>query len=173
MQAYEYFTSQKQWERYLKDLLRTNDTALLRSVVLVYNGQTEEERHKGKSIEDNCIGFDKIDAAEMGAIARKIKAGKVLTKSELAKTRNKMPKYWRQLMVVSKERAEAKKRKRVGEAYNERAEAKTVDEHEFERREQFRNCCEALRRCSEEGISCDYGICDECPIATGLQLRLF
>ena len=84
MTAWEYFTSQKQWELYLKDLIRTNDTALLQSIICIYNNQTEEEKTKGKSIEDNCIGFSKIDAAEMGEIARKIKAGKALTKGELA-----------------------------------------------------------------------------------------
>ena len=92
MAAWEYFTSQKQWESYLKDLVRTNDQALLRAIVLIYDNQTDEEKLKGESIEDNCIGFSKIDAAEMGAIARKIKAKKQLSKGELAKSRNKMQK---------------------------------------------------------------------------------
>lgn len=31
---------------------------------------------------------------------------------------------------------------------------------------------EEIRRCLEKGISCDYGICDECPaINSSLQLR--
>lgn len=55
MAAWEYFTSQKQWEAYLKDLLKTNDKALLRAIVLVYDNQTPEEKDKGESIEDNCI----------------------------------------------------------------------------------------------------------------------
>lgn len=89
MAAWEYFTSQKQWEAYLKDLLKTNDKALLRAIVLIYDNQTPEEKDKGESIEDNCIGFSKIDAKEMGDIARKIKANKALTKGELAKSRRK------------------------------------------------------------------------------------
>lgn len=171
MAAWEYFTNQKQWEAYLKDLIRTNDQALLRAIVLIYDSQTDEEKMKGESIEDNCIGFSKIDAAEMGAIARKIKAKKELSKGELAKSRNKMQKYWKQLMVISKKQAESKKQK-VEETYNEETEYAAIDEYEFERKEQFRGYCEALRRCSEDGISCDYGICDECPITTGFQLRL-
>lgn len=158
MAAWEYFTSQKQWESYLKDLVRTNDQALLRAIVLIYDNQTDEEKLKGESIEDNCIGFSKIDAAEMGAIARKIKAKKQLSKGELAKSRNKMQKYWKQLMIISKKQAEAKKQQ-----YDD----------ENEKKEQFKDFCEVLRRCSEEGISCDYGICDECPVTTGIQLRLF
>ena len=40
-----------------------------------------------------------------------------------------------------------------------------------EKLERFRQDIETLRKCSEEGISCEYGICDECPITTGFQLR--
>lgn len=173
MAVWEYFTSQKQWELYLKDLIKTNDTALLQSIVCIYNNQTEEEKNKGKSIEDNCIGFSKIDAAEMGEIARKIKAGKALTKGELAKSRNKMQKYWKQLMIISKKQAEAKKLQEQKELEAKMAEEELAAQKEdAEKLERFRHDIEVLRKCSEEGISCEYGICDECPITTGFQLRL-
>lgn len=165
MAAWEYFTSQKQWEAYLKDLLKTNDKALFGAIVLIYDNQTPEEKDKGESIEDNCIGFSKIDAKEMGDIAKKIKANKALTKGELAKSRNKMQKYWKQLMIISKKQAEAKKLQEQKEL-----EAKLAEE-DAEKLERFRHDIETLRKCSEEGISCEYGICDECPITTGFQLR--
>ena len=163
MAAWEYFTSQKQWEAYLKDLLKTNDKALLRAIVLVYDNE---------SIEDNCIGFSKIDAKEMGDIARKIKANKALTKGELAKSRNKMQKYWKQLMIISKKQAEAKKLQEQKELEAKLAEEELAAQKEdAEKLERFRQDIETLRKCSEEGISCEYGICDECPITTGFQLR--
>lgn len=99
---WETFTNQKQWEAYLKNLLKTNDSALIKAIVLVYDLQTAEEKNTGKSIEENKIGFSKIDAYELGNIARRIKREEVLTESELAKSRNKMPKYWKQLMIISK-----------------------------------------------------------------------
>lgn len=167
MAAWEYFTSQKQWEAYLKDLLKTNNKALLRAIMLIYDNQTPEEKNKGESIEDNCIGFSKIDAKEMGDIARKIKDNKALTKEELAKSRNKMQKYWKQLMIISKKQAEDK--------LIEQAEAKLIEletqEENAEKLKQFKQDIETLRKCSEEGIACEYGICDECPITTGFQLR--
>ena len=172
MAAWEYFTSQKQWEAYLKDLLKTNDKALLRAIVLIYNNQTDEEKNKGESIEDNRIGFSKIDAKEMGDIAKKIKAGKALTKGELAKSRNKMQKYWRQLMIISKEQAEAKKLQKQKELEDMLAEELAAIEEDKLKLEQFREHNEILRRCSEEGIACSYGICDECPITTGFQMRM-
>lgn len=176
MAAWEYFTSQKQWEAYLKDLLKTNNKALLRAIVLIYDNQTPEEKDKGESIEDNCIGFSKIDAKEMGDIARKIKANKALTKRELAKSRNKMQKYWKQLMIISKKRIEAKRLQEQRE--EEELEAKMAEEElaaqkeDAEKLERFRQSVETLRKCLEEGISCEHGICDECPITTGFQMRM-
>lgn len=173
MAAWEYFTSQKQWELYLKDLIRTNDTALLRSIVCIYNNQTEEEKNKDKSIEDNHIGFSKIDAAEMGEIARKIKAGEVLTKGELAKSRNKMQKYWKQLMIISKQKAESKRKAMEAEEFRKaEEEVIALEQYEQERLQRFREYHEVLKRCIEEGIVCEYGICDECPITTGFQFKL-
>ena len=173
MAAWEYFTSQKQWEAYLKDLLKTNDKALLRAIVLIYDNQTFEEKDKGESIENNSIGFSKIDAKEMSDIARKIKAGKALTKEELAKSRNKMQKYWKQLMIISKERAEAKKLQEQKEFEAKMTEEElTTQKEDAEKLERFRQDIEILRKCSEEGISCEYGICDECPVITGFQTRM-
>ena len=173
MAAWEYFTSQKQWEAYLKDLLKTNDKALLKAIVLIYDNQTPEEKDRGESIEDNCIGFSKIDAKEMGDIARKIKAGKVLTKGELAKSRNKMQKYWKQLMIISKKRAEARKLQKQRALEIKMAEEElAIQKEDAEKLERFRQDIEILRKCSEEGISCEYGICDECPITTGFQMRM-
>ena len=170
--AWEYFTNQKQWEAYLKDLLRISDKALLKAIVLIYDDQTIEEKDKGKSIENNCVGFSKIDAKEMGDIARKIKANSVLTKGELAKSRNKMQKYWKQLMIISKKQAEAKKLQEQKELEAKMAEEELAAQKEdTEKLERFRQDIETLRKCSEEGISCEYGICDECPITTGFQLR--
>ena len=138
MAAWEYFTSQKQWEAYLKDLLKTNDQALLKSIVLVYDNQTDEEKNKGESIEDNCIGFSKIDAKEMGDIAKKIKADKALTKGELAKSRNKMQKYWKQLMIISKKQAEAKKLQEQKELEDKLAEeVAAIEEEDKLKLEQF------------------------------------
>lgn len=164
MAVWEHFTTQKQWKAYLKDLLKTNDKALLRAIVLIYDNQTPEEKNKGKSIENNCVGFSKIDAKEMGDIARKIKAGKALTKGELAKSRNKMQKYWKQLMIISKKKAEAKKLQEQREKELEATEGKWEDKLKLE---WLREYNEALRRCSEEGVACSFGICDECPNTTG------
>lgn len=166
MSVWERFTSRKQWETYLKDLVATNDKALKRAIVLIYNNQTEEEKNKEESLEDNLSGFSKIDAKEMGEIARKILKGRELTDGEISKSRNKMKKYWRQLMLISKKQARDKKAREQIELESK------IDEERPVRLDLFREYNETIRKCVEEGISCEYGICDECPVMTGFQMRM-
>ena len=154
MRIWENFTNQEQWKTYLRELVKTNDRALLKSILCIYNNQTSEEKEKGESIEDNYSGFSKVDAYEMGQIAKKIKSGQSLTKGELAKSRNKMQKYWKQLMIISKRKMQIKKQE----------EQEIIEE--LKRIEYIaRNLLlsnEELERCSNEGRACEYGICSEC-----------
>lgn len=171
--GWQYFTTLKQWEAYLKDLLKINDKALLKAIVLIHDLQTEEEKAKGESTEDNFVGWTKWDAKEMGNIAKKIKRGEPLTIGELAKSRNKMQKYWKQLMYISKHQQEEKAKAEALELENKLAEeARLAEVQNKEGREQFKQHNEMLRRCAEEGIACDYGICDECPVTQGFQMRM-
>lgn len=171
--AWKYFTSQKQWEAYLKDLLKSNDTALKRAIVLIYNRQTEPERYNGQSTEENGVGFSKIDANEMGAIAKRIIEGKELTKGELAKSRNKMGKYWKQLMEISKAqqaKVESDEQKRLEEKLAEEERAAMMEDAQA--LQMFKEHNEVLRKCAEDGVQCSFGICDECPNVTGFQTRM-
>lgn len=102
LRPWEEFTSKRQWREYLTNLLKTNDRALLKAITVIYDFQTEEEKLKGAAIDENDRGFGKVDARDLGHIAEKIRANIPLTEGELARARNKMPKYWQQLMAVSK-----------------------------------------------------------------------
>lgn len=102
MKPWESFTNQQQWKEYLQNLVRTNKRALYRAIVLIADLQTNEEKAYGATIEHNGVGFGSIDAELMTSLALRIKAGGELSERELAICRNKMPKYWRQLMVISK-----------------------------------------------------------------------
>ena len=159
MAVWDNFTTDKQWEEYLKQLVKTNDKALYKAIVIIYNNQTEEEKVKQESVEDNNVGFTKWDAKELGNIARKIIGGEQLTSGEIAKSRNKMQKYWKQLMIVSKRQIAT------------RAQQELVERQKISK-QHFQDSLETLRRCSEQGTPCEFGICDECPVAQGLQMRL-
>ena len=161
MAIWDTFTNQKQWEQYLEGLVKSNDVALYKAIVLIYQNQTYEEQTKGQSIKDNYVGFTKWDAEQMTSIAVKIIHKQKLSDGEVAKDRNKMQKYWRQLMVISKnniQRRELEKSQR--ELEEQRAQYQLEQEIVRQRNE-------ILRQCAEDGISCGYGICDECVLTTG------
>lgn len=164
--AWMYFTTQEQWKQYLQDVVSKSSNACCQAIVAIDNWQTEPERMQGESTEDNGVGWTKYDAKEMVQLANKIRNGQQLTGGELAKSKNKMKKYWKQLMQISKakiEQVEAQERERF-----EREAQKELER----RKQQFRESLEVLRKCGEEGIACEYGICDECPLTRGYQLRL-
>lgn len=100
--VYMKFTNQNQWKDYIQNLLRTNDLAVKRAVIAIYNRQTFEEKMKHKAAEDNKRGFSKIDAEFLSAAAVAFLDGKEVDDTSMIVVRNKMKKYWRQLMLVSK-----------------------------------------------------------------------
>lgn len=153
---WEQFKTQKQWKEYLTNLLKTNDNALKISIVRIWEYQTNEEQMTKQSIEENKVGFTKIDAMCLGTIAEKIKTNQPLSKGELAKSRNKMLKYWKQLMRISK----AKMEMQCLEQQKQIEEYKINFEHFQEQHQQ-----EKLR-CLEKGIPCSYGCCDECQMSS-------
>lgn len=95
---WKYLATQKQWKAYLCDLLDYSDDAVKMAIVHIDYMQTDAEKYSGQSIEENTVGWTKVDANEMGLIADKIRSGQQLTAGEMAKSRNKMKKYWKQLM---------------------------------------------------------------------------
>lgn len=158
MAEWDNFTNQKQWEKYLRNLVRTNEKALLKSIILIYNNQTFEEKEAGTSIYENKIGFNRFDSKEMMRIARKLKQRVPLTEYEIAYARIVMPKYWKQLMIISKQKQKDKKEQEEFEEELEKERILTQEKKELSR-ELEENIC----RCMNEGISCSYYICDECP----------
>lgn len=96
--------TQNEWKEYLQRLIRTNDRALYRAIVVIGDGQTPEELALAETVDHNERGFGSVDAEFMTSVYFRIKAGQPLTPKQLAVARNKMPKYWKQLMRVAKAR---------------------------------------------------------------------
>lgn len=99
---WEQFTNQKQWKEYITQIIKTNDRALIRSILIIYELQTNDEKMSGSTTEHNGVGFGGVDAEFMTSLALQIKRGQPLSEKQRAIARNKMPKYWKQLMMVSK-----------------------------------------------------------------------
>lgn len=112
VKPWENFKTQLEWKQYLQDLVRTNDKALLRAIWVIYQRQTGEEQKTGVTTEENGMGFSKIDAEFFTQIMVQLKHGQKISNRQMAIARNKMPKYWRQLMEVSKENMAQKEKAR-------------------------------------------------------------
>lgn len=91
-----------QWKEYLQNLVRTDDKALLKAIVVIGQYQTAEELAMAETVDHNNRGFGAVDAEFMTGLYFRILRNEPLTRRELAIAHNKMPKYWRQLMEVAK-----------------------------------------------------------------------
>lgn len=91
-----------QWKEYLQNLIRTDEKALLRAIVVIGQYQTAEELAMAETVDHNNQGFGAVDAEFMTVCYFRLLRGEELSPKQLAVARNKMPKYWRQLMRVAK-----------------------------------------------------------------------
>ena len=110
VKKWEAFKTQKEWKDYLQELVKTNDRALLRAIWVIYARQTVEEQIYGVSTEENGRGFSKIDAQFFTELVVQMQHGRELSPRQMAIARNKITKYWRQLMEESKAKMEREER---------------------------------------------------------------
>lgn len=128
--CYFGFTTQKQWKSYLKELIKTNDRAVIRGVIQIYNRQTFDEQVEQESNVVNGIGFNKNDAPFMSTVAIAFISGKEVDKKTFEIARNKLTHYWRQLMQISKEGLDDKLRE-IQERLSKEAKANgSIDDNE-------------------------------------------
>jgi hypothetical protein len=81
--------------------LMTNNRWLMRAVVAIYEKQTDNERAEDKTVEQNGIGFNAIDANIMSSFARQIQDTGSLSRRQLDIARTKMKKYCGQLSKIA------------------------------------------------------------------------
>jgi hypothetical protein len=119
----------KQWKAYIQGLLKENDEAVKQALVRLYNCQEQDEMRDKKSVHENGVGFNKIDAYYLSKSAEKVLQGKQLSESELNACRWSIMKYWRQLAEMSKKKlAKMKFEKQIE---NETEEQKQIRENGF------------------------------------------
>lgn len=86
----------------IREKLKTDDRWLIRGLMAIYAGQTQEEKSIGATKEDNGIGFNGCDAEILTSFAQGFIMYGRLTPKQLAITRNKMVKYAGQLVKLAK-----------------------------------------------------------------------
>lgn len=81
----------------IKALIKTNDKALCRAILRLYNEQTEDEKTTGDTKHSNGVGFNKFDAEILSSFAEFFKRTGFLTAKQMIVARKKMIKYSKQL----------------------------------------------------------------------------
>lgn len=89
----------------IHNLLDTNPRAVERALVAIYRRQTADEQAQHATRHSNGIGFSAFDAEFCTDVAQKLISGYYngLTPKQLAVSRNKMKRYWRQLVEVAEQ----------------------------------------------------------------------
>lgn len=78
--------------------LCTNKEWIEHALLLLYSYQTEEEKEEGVTSEDNGKGFNYNDGLIFSQYALVLLANKSLTDYQLDVCKQKIPKYWKQIL---------------------------------------------------------------------------
>lgn len=85
----------------IKELLAKNDEMVKRSVLKLYERQTELEQSSEETKEDNGVGFNGADAPILSSFAKFIIKTGFLTSKQTAIARKKLTKYANQLAKIA------------------------------------------------------------------------
>lgn len=85
----------------VQELLASNDVAVLRALVAIYNNQTDEEQSSERTYYDNGIGFSGIDGEILSSFAKQLLKRGSLSEKQMVILRKKMKKYWKQLVAIA------------------------------------------------------------------------
>ncbi len=83
-------------------LISSNDEAALRALNTIYANQNAVEQEKGKTVSKNGVGFTAYDATVLTSIAKFYRRTGFVTADQLTVVRQRIVKYWRQLLNAAK-----------------------------------------------------------------------
>ena len=89
---------------YIQELIAKNDQAVIRALLAIYDRQTESEKADQTTKEDNGVGFNGVDGIILSSFAEWYKNKGFLSPKQLAISRNKMKRYWKQLLAIAEEK---------------------------------------------------------------------
>lgn len=83
------------------ELLENSDEMVRRSVVKIYQYQTDDEQRTEQTRHHNGVGFNGVDGEIMSSFAKQIMSGRKLTDNQLGMARKKIRKYAGQLTKIA------------------------------------------------------------------------
>jgi hypothetical protein len=84
----------------IQNLLKTNDNAVISALMRIYDRQTSDEQDVKDTRDWNSVGFTGVDAYILSSFVEGYKKYNRLTPKQMAIARNKMKKYWKQLLDI-------------------------------------------------------------------------
>lgn len=93
----------------IKTMLETNDKAVARAVMALYQRQTADEQSSEETKHHNSVGFNAADARYLSYCATYAQRSGRLTGKHLIKARSKVIKYREQLANIANENEKRKK----------------------------------------------------------------
>jgi hypothetical protein len=84
----------------LRELLATNDAAVVKGMLRIYEYQTETEQNIQATVEHNDVGFSGCDGQILASFAEQYKVRGSLTEKQMVIARKKMKKYAGQLLLI-------------------------------------------------------------------------
>lgn len=85
----------------IQKLIDTNDRAVERAILRIYDLQTADEKTSGETRDHNKVGFSGAHSRSGSYYATWILRGRNLNGKHLVKARGMIRKYWKQLLVTA------------------------------------------------------------------------
>lgn len=85
----------------IRALLETNDRMVEKSIVKLWERQTEDEKATKDTNTQNGIGYNHVDSSLMSSFAEQILRGKRLSEKQMVYARKKIMKYAKQITKIA------------------------------------------------------------------------
>lgn len=90
----------KNKEIFIKGKLSTDKNWAIKALIRIFKeNQTEDEKTREETSEDNGYGFTGTDAGFLSSLAKQFIEKGFLSEKQTEHVFKKMPKYWRQVMI--------------------------------------------------------------------------
>jgi hypothetical protein len=97
-----YSKKKRDWSKEdIKNLLLSNDKAVMRGIVAIYNFQTECEQDSDETQDANGVGFNGVDAPFLSSLAKQILSKGHLSSKQMECGRKRIIKYAGQLLTIA------------------------------------------------------------------------
>jgi hypothetical protein len=92
----------KMWDKEeIKDLILKSNKMVQRSLVKLFEKQTEDEKMSEETKEHNGVGFNGVDSKFLTSLAKQVQQGRTLSEKQMTHARKKLVKYSGQLTKIA------------------------------------------------------------------------